>query len=927
MFSMTVLLRTVSLLTWNSTASRLAHDCKVVKAAYADLAEWGDQHAPATVNAIAAFRQPIPKEPGLIDAQFHAMKRGYEDVGAFSGTRRRTGDQGLPRAKFGLKALLPDAFASFLLRDRGSAKEQLQEESGARLVFSNKGDFFPDTLLRVLGVFSDTAEAVMMALDLILGKIGELAEDERSRPPPAGCEMLGEEGEFIFRLILPRDLTGLLIGNQGANIKQLRRESGAKAKASIQQVLPGYPAVEQSLLRGLELLVLRQPRMNLSKFVANNGLHESDDPSDLDSLLSEAGRKEEPNVCLEIVCHPNFGRFEEREHRENKQRSTVLLNLLLQPLFPAFETLVQHEAFGQIPGMLDEAAGVLHSAASTGLADHCRCLLQSPHFREAACRKANYCTALHHAANAEILRILLQSPALSTAESLNAQDRFGCTLLHYVTSEEMCQVMLGHPNFTAINKEDASGQTALHCAKNPGICATLLEHGAACSLSVADSLGRTPLHTLSRNPKVLAVLFRSRAGDNDRVDFDINALDKRGRSALHYATSAEACAVLFQAGFGAINALDDCGMSALHTATAKSLLGVVRAVIEHPDFSQLNAVARADYCSDTALSRAASLRNSELVLELLQHGGHDSQSLQKAADFAQGLTEAAREKLLAALDEQLKATKIVIRDDTVAGHRFITLSGVPESLSEALRRITEYMHQESGSDEFQQYLRVINFNDAGAHEGSGGQWNSDGQGKGGYRQPPPAVRMESKAFTQAPDGLHLLGEDLAMLPRGAAEMSYSVSCVLPAQLVPALIGKAGELVRSIQDRTGAKIDISRDSIPGKDGLRKMECIGPLLSIYSAHTLMMQRLQEVEQTPPPARRPERTSSPHRRSGHRGEAKDGYPSDTRTERQKELEAMVADLEKKLSEAKAMKQLVVPPAAREKEDVVLLHFVTAL
>mmetsp|Transcript_7431 Transcript_7431/g.17676 ORF Transcript_7431/g.17676 Transcript_7431/m.17676 type:complete len:492 (-) Transcript_7431:252-1727(-) len=449
-----------------------------------------------------------------------------------------------------------------------------------------------------------------------------------------------------------------------------------EAKASIQQVLPGYPAVEQSLLQGtdilqddarpfvqiaqsgLELLVLRQPRMNLSKFVADNGLHESDDPSDLDTLLGEAGRKEEPNVCLEIVCHPNFGRFEDREHRENKQRSTVLLNLLLQPLFPAFETLVQHEAFGQIPGMLDEAALVLHSAASTGLADHCRCLLQSPHFHEATCRKANHCTALHHAANAEILRILLQSPALSTAESLNAQDRFGCTLLHYVTSEEMCHVILSHPNFTAINKWDASGQTALHCAKNPGICAALLEHGAACSLSVADSLGRTPLHTLSRNPKVLAVLFRSRAGENDRVEFDINALDKRGRSALHYATSAEACTALFQAGFTAINALDDGGMSALHAATAKSILGVVRAVIEYPDFSQLNAVAHADYHFDTALSRAASLHNSELVLELLQHSGHDSQSLQKAAGFAQGLTEVAREKLLAALDEQLKATKV-----------------------------------------------------------------------------------------------------------------------------------------------------------------------------------------------------------------------------------------------------------------------------
>ena len=195
------------------------------------------------------------------------------------------------------------------------------------------------------------------------------------------------------------------------------------------------------------------------------------------------------------------------------------------------------------------------------------------------------------------------------------------------------------------------------CKKPRDLCSVV---GTWCGLLAKRSrqFGKTPLHTLSRNPKVLAVLFRSRAGENDRVEFDINALDKRGRSALHYATSAEACTALFQAGFTAINALDDGGMSALHAATAKSILGVVRAVIEYPDFSQLNAVAHADYHFDTALSRAASLHNSELVLELLQHSGHDSQSLQKAAGFAQGLTEVAREKLLAALDEQLKATKV-----------------------------------------------------------------------------------------------------------------------------------------------------------------------------------------------------------------------------------------------------------------------------
>ena len=121
---------------------------------------------------------------------------------------------------------------------------------------------------------------------------------------------------------------------------------------------------------------------------------------------------------------------------------------------------------------------------------------------------------------------------------------------------------------------------------------------------------------------------------------------------------------------------------------------------------------------------------------------------------------------------------------------------------------------------------------------------------------------------------------------------------------------AGLLERSIQDRTGAKIDISRDSIPGKDGLRtpeggqsttrvqaiesrrKMECIGPLLSIYSAHTLMMQRLQErtrvraavllvatksprckeVEQTPPPARSPPSRATEGQSSLYPGDLKE-------------------------------------------------------
>lgn len=83
------------------------------------------------------------------------------------------------------EALIPDVFASSLLRDKGTLKDQLQEESGTRLVFSNKGDFFPDTQLRVLGVprpsleqidrlsdevYSDVLEGITRVLELILGR-------------------------------------------------------------------------------------------------------------------------------------------------------------------------------------------------------------------------------------------------------------------------------------------------------------------------------------------------------------------------------------------------------------------------------------------------------------------------------------------------------------------------------------------------------------------------------------------------------------------------------------------------------------------------------------------------------------------------------------------------------------------------------------
>mmetsp|Transcript_30692 Transcript_30692/g.57461 ORF Transcript_30692/g.57461 Transcript_30692/m.57461 type:complete len:493 (-) Transcript_30692:105-1583(-) len=440
------------------------------------------------------------------------------------------------------------------------------------------------------------------------------------------------------------------------------------------ETLTQIPAVEQKLLdgtvilqddmqpfgeivqRGAELMILRQPGMDLPTFVKKHGLSESELAANLDELLAAAADHDEPSVCLEIVCHSNFGEFEDDESRTDKRRASVLQRLTQPGFLPAFECLVQHEAFGRIPGMLDEAFLSLHVAASRGLPAHCRCLLESPDFHGAAFRKdTNSTTALHHAANAQTLQALLECPALATAECLNAQDRHGCTALHYATTEEMCRMILTHPEFTSVNMQDLSGQTALHCARNPGICTALLEHGAAGSLDKADRMGRTALHALSRNEATLPSLLHLSTHEL----FDINALDKRGRSALHFAGSDVVCSLLFAAGLEAVNAIDSYGMTCLHTAKT---VAVARAILQHPRFCELNAMTllEATGRADTALMQAVSTGDEDMVLELIKHPGHDLQSLEKAIDSASSggrLQRSVLDALLAARDLSLTGTE------------------------------------------------------------------------------------------------------------------------------------------------------------------------------------------------------------------------------------------------------------------------------
>jgi len=158
------------------------------------------------------------------------MKRTAEDGhgwGAQPSAKRSTPPP--PKTKFAFKVLCPDKLVIALLGSRGSNKEWLQKESGTKLVFSNKGDYYPSTRFRTLGIYSDIAPNIPKCLERILKKVVECGHEERKRPKAQPPDFVGDAaGEFVFRLCLSDKASRALIGPAGTNIQKLRSSSGAK---------------------------------------------------------------------------------------------------------------------------------------------------------------------------------------------------------------------------------------------------------------------------------------------------------------------------------------------------------------------------------------------------------------------------------------------------------------------------------------------------------------------------------------------------------------------------------------------------------------------------------------------------------------------------------------------------------------------------
>merc|ERR1740117_2269190 len=86
-------------------------------------------------------------------------------------------------AKYAFKILCTDELTRMILGARGSNKDQIQEDTMTKLIFSNKGDYFPNSCFRVLVIYADEITSILQATEVILVLLIELAELERQKPP------------------------------------------------------------------------------------------------------------------------------------------------------------------------------------------------------------------------------------------------------------------------------------------------------------------------------------------------------------------------------------------------------------------------------------------------------------------------------------------------------------------------------------------------------------------------------------------------------------------------------------------------------------------------------------------------------------------------------------------------------------------------
>jgi len=129
------------------------------------------------------------------------------------------------------KVLCPDGLVSSVIGPGGRKKDELQAETGCKMVLSNREEFYPGTRLRVLIIYGDNMQGMVACLERMVQNVGECALEEQRRPGfnMQESDYFGKEaGEFMLRAAIPTKASGAIIGPRGVNIQAIRDEFNAR---------------------------------------------------------------------------------------------------------------------------------------------------------------------------------------------------------------------------------------------------------------------------------------------------------------------------------------------------------------------------------------------------------------------------------------------------------------------------------------------------------------------------------------------------------------------------------------------------------------------------------------------------------------------------------------------------------------------------
>jgi len=96
-------------------------------------------------------------------------------------------------------------------------------------------------------------------------------------------------------------------------------------------------------------------------------------------------------------------------------------------------------------------------------------------------------------------------------------------------------------------------------------------------------------------------------------------------------------------------------------------------------------------------------------------------------------------------------------------------------------------------------------------------------------------------YNKVTENVQWFGSLAEMVPAHYLDQDYCITCSLPSAQCGALIGRGGENINEVERKTGTKVQLTKKDQASDH--RTLSIVGPLISVYAAHLLLMRDFNE------------------------------------------------------------------------------------